>query len=129
MTSDIKGLDNSKNCTDKANIENNLDLKNDDNRISTESTMSGASKNDSNGNNLNSDTIKNENNDNLPRKTELNCDAPILPIEFERLINIRDFSNQRKIGNFESIDRNNDKDFSHVNSSYVKLSSPPHILL
>ena len=58
----------------------------------------------------------------------MNCDAPIVPYEYHKTFDLKNYSNQSKIGNPEFLHWN-DTEYFGVKASYTKLSSPQHINL
>lgn len=65
----------------------------------------------------------------IPIKNQMNCDAPNLTLDFFRLINLKDISNQKNIGNYDYFEKANENLYSHNNSCYINLRSPAHIFL
>lgn len=65
----------------------------------------------------------------IPMKNQMNCDAPNLTLDFFRLVNLQDFSNQKNLGNYDYFEKTNENLYSHNNSCYINLRSPAHIFL
>jgi len=65
----------------------------------------------------------------IPLKNEMNCDAPFIPSDFFKLVNLNDFSNQNNIGNIECLNMFKKTIFSNDHTCYLKLRGPPHIYL
>ena len=65
----------------------------------------------------------------VPSKCELNCDAPIIPFQYQKIFNINHISNQNNIGNADNMNFNFIINSYEENSSYLKICTPPHILL
>lgn len=65
----------------------------------------------------------------VPSKCELNCDAPLIPYQYQKSFNIKKISNQETIGNIDNFCFSFYSKKQEENSSYMKIYPPPHILL
>ena len=65
----------------------------------------------------------------VPGKFELNCDAPLIPYQYQKFFNINKISNQESIGNVENFISSFSTMGMEENSSYMRIYPPPHILL
>jgi hypothetical protein len=65
----------------------------------------------------------------VPGKYELNCDAPLVPYQYQKFFNINKISNQEVIGNVDNFIFSFSTMGMEENSSYMRIFPPPHILL
>lgn len=77
----------------------------------------------------NTEIIKSDSYSNIiPSKSELNSDAPIIPIHYLKSFNMNNNTRQNLIGNPEFLNFPENFHFNE-NNSYKKISIPPHINL
>ncbi len=65
----------------------------------------------------------------VPGKYELNCDAPLIPYQYDKIFNINKISNQENLGNIHNFIYSFGLMQMEKNSSYMRVSPPPHIIL
>lgn len=65
----------------------------------------------------------------VPSKCELNCDAPLIPYQYQKIFDIKKISNQENIGNLDNFCYSFSLMGLEENSSYMRIFPPPHILL
>ena len=65
----------------------------------------------------------------VPSKCELNCDAPLIPYQYQKIFNINKISNQENYGNVDNFINSFRLMKIEDNCSYMKIYPPPHIIL
>ena len=65
----------------------------------------------------------------VPSKCELNCYAPIIPYQYQKIFNINKISNQENIGHLDNFIYSFSLMEIQENTSYMTIYPPPHILL
>lgn len=65
----------------------------------------------------------------VPSKFELNCDAPLIPYQYQKNFNINKISNQDGLSTTEHFSYAFSLMGMEENSSYMRIFPPPHIIL
>lgn len=64
----------------------------------------------------------------VPKKNDLNTDAPIVPLHYQNIFNINNNTLQKEIGNSDFL-KFNGISHSNENNSYINISPPAHVNL